>query len=153
MKKITPLILVGLVLILSLSGCGRSKEFGMHASDQGYMPEAFVPADAGLVISYSLRDADQFEAVRAIEASLGDDGRVERTFSEGLASQFGDSDLSYEEDLLPAFGEQYRVVFASRTVEGGDGQTEVFSITTLEDPAKLEDVLKGLVDDGQLVSK
>jgi hypothetical protein len=144
MKK---LILISLVFVLVLSACGRDKEFDSHSSGEGLVPEAFVPGDVGVMFSYSLQNEEQYAAVMAMEAGLGDEGRMSRAVLESLDVQFEGLDLDYEEDLLPAFGEQFRMLFGSRP--GGD-EAEAFSVVTLADPDAMSEVLDKLVDAGEL---
>ena len=147
MKKF---IYVLLVLVLGLSACGGDEDFGMHTSDKGLVPEAFLPGDVGVMFSYSLQDELQYAAVMAMEAGLSDEGRMSRAVLESLDAQFEGLDLDYEEDLLPAFGEQFRMVFGSRP--GGD-EAEVFSVVTLADADAMIDVLDKLVDAEELEFK
>ncbi len=143
------------VFSLAFSSCGGGVDFAAHYSDSGLIPENFLPADAGMLISYSLRDADQYTAVQAIEAQLGDAGRLSRTFADQFDSSFKDVGLEYERDLQPAFGDQFRFVYAARMVGSDTSETtpETFSVVTLQDPSRLESVLQVLVDATQLEEK
>lgn len=147
-------LVLALVAVLALSACGGDKEFGAHSSSDGLMPEAFLPGDAGIMFSYSLQDDDQFSAVQAMESGLSDDGKLSRTIVESLNAQFEDVELSYEDDLLPAFGEQFRLAFASRPNSSDpDGEAEAFIVSTLADPDMMTELLDGLVEDSSLEMK
>ncbi len=151
MQKTIKYFLVSVLgLSLLLSACGEAKEFGVHSSGEGFVPEAFMPSDVGVMYSYSLQNDEQFAAVATMEAGLGDEGRVSRTVSESLDTQFEGLDLDYDDDLLPAFGEQFRLVFGSRP--GGD-EYEVFSVVTLADADAMTAVLDKLVEAEELEFK
>lgn len=143
------------VFALALASCGGGVDFSSHYSDSGLIPENFLPSDAGMVVSYSLREADQYTAVQAIETKLGDVGRLSRTFSDQFDTTFKGVGLQYDRDLQPAFGDQFRFVYAARMV-GSDTSTstpETFSVITLKDSGRLESVLKVLVDAKQVEEK
>lgn len=140
-----------LIATLFLTACGGpEQEFSIHSSDEGYVPEAFIPANVGMMFSYSLQDDGQYAAVKAIEEKLGDSGRLSRTVSENLDQQFADSVLDYDRDLAPAFGEQFRLVYAARPA---DEEADVFSVVTLQDADRMVDVLQKLVEADELEEK
>lgn len=147
--KITLMLL--LVASLALSSCGRKADLGQHASDEGLMPEAFIPAEVGLFSSYSLRDEGQYEALQAIEEKLGDDGKFTELLAAQLDEQYEAEGLTYQEDILPALGDRFRVVFGSRPSSGSE--VEAFTVVTLADPEKMEDVFEVLADQGTVESK
>ncbi len=134
-----------------LTACfGGNADLGAHVSKDGLIPEQFMPADLGMVLSYSLNDDEQFAAVGVLEEKLGDAGRLTRTVAESFNSQFSEVGLDYEKDLKPALGEQFRWVYGARPKEEG---AEVFSVTTLEDAGKLETVFDTLTDAGSFEKK
>lgn len=134
-----------------LTGCfGGGADLGVHVSPEGLVPEAYLPSDLGMVLSYSLNDEVQYKAVQGIEEKLGDSGRFSRTVAESFNSQFLDLGLDYEKDLLPAFGDQFRWVYGARPKEEG---AEVFSVTTLADPEQLVSVFDTLSDAGTFEKK
>jgi len=129
------------------TGCfGSNKAWKPHASNEGTFPEAYLPGDVALVLSYSSRMEDQKTALDAIEAQLGDAGRLGKSFSENMDSQLQGSGLDYEKDLLPALGTSYRVVFANK-------DESAFSAITLEDSAAMVKALDSLVQQNQLTRK
>lgn len=138
------------VLLSACASKGGSNDFSVHNSSQGLTPEAYIPGDVAFMVSYSLKAESQFDALKALETRLGDEGRISRTISEQLDTQLTESGLNYENDLAPAFGEQFRVVFAANTASL-DG--EAFSVVTLEDPKKMKSTLDALVDAGDLEFK
>lgn len=140
-----------LISSVFLTACfGGEAELGSHVSEEGLIPEVYLPADLGMVLSYSLNDDEQFTAVQALEDKLGDVGRLSRTVAESFNSQFTAAGLSYETDLMPAFGDQFRWVYGARPKEEG---AEVFSVTTLTDPSKLVSVFDTLSDAGSFEKK
>lgn len=151
MKRTLKFSLAALVVAsLMLTGCGRKVDLGQHASNEGLMPEAFIPAEVGLFTSYSLRDADQYAAIQAIETKLGEEGQFSELFAQQLDAQYGAEEITYEEDILPALGEQFRVVFGSRPATE---DVDAFTVVTLEDPEKMEDVFDVLVGQDLVESK
>ena len=147
-QRFFPILLM--IGALTFTACGGEKEFSAHSSDGGNMPEAFLPANAGVMFSYSLKDEVQYANLKAIEAQLGDDGRVSRAISDGLDTQFSEAGLDYDLDLSPAFGEQFRWVYAGVP---GTEDVEAYSIVTLADVAAMESVLEALVEAGDLEEK
>lgn len=137
------------VSVFLLTACGRV-EMDDHVSATGLIPENFIPADVGMVLSYSTLNEAQYEAVLAIEKQLEDSSRVSRTASETLDTQLGEVGLDFERDLKPAFGEQFRMVYALRSMEDSP---ETFTVVTLADPRQMEEVLDTLVDSQQLSLK
>jgi len=151
MKRTLKLSLAALVVAsLMLTGCGRKVDLGQHASNEGLMPEAFIPAEVGLFTSYSLRDADQYAAIQAIETKLGEEGQFSELFAQQLDAQYGAEEITYEDDILPALGEQFRVVFGSRPATE---DVDAFTVVTLEDPDKMEDVFEVLASQELVESK
>lgn len=150
MNRRRTLFLAFLSLTLLLSACGSEANQEAHFSDSGLIPEEYLPSDLGMVVSYSTRDAEQFAALQALEGTLGDEDRVSRTASETLDSELGNVGLDFERDLKPAFGEQFRMVYGLRPTET---DPENFAVVTLEDPAKMKEVLQTLVDAEQLTYK
>ncbi|MFA4815424.1 MAG: DUF3352 domain-containing protein [Candidatus Gracilibacteria bacterium] len=144
------LFLAFLSLILLFGACGTAAEQEVNFSDSGLIPEAYLPDDLGMVVSYSTRDDEQFAAVQALEEALGDEDRVSRTASETLDSKLGNVGLDFERDLKPAFGEQFHMVYGLRSTET---DPENFAVITLEDPDKMKEVLKTLVIAEQLSYK
>ncbi len=134
-----------------LTACfGGEADLGAHVSGQGLIPENFMPADVGMVLSYSLNNDEQFAAVQTLEEKLGDAGRLTRTVAESFNAQFADAGLDYEKDLMPAFGEQFRWVYGARPKEEG---AEVFSVTTLGDPDQMVSVFDTLSEAGSFEKK
>lgn len=140
-----------LSLSLLLTACGNKGDLAVQFSNEGLIPEAYLPADLGLVVSYSTRDAEQFSAVESMGKALGDEDRVSRTASETLDTKLGDVGLDFEEDLKPALGDQFRMIYGVRPVK--DGDPENFAVVTLEEPSKMTDVLSKLADEDQLSFK
>lgn len=126
-----------------LTACGDKVDQSVHNSNDGFTPEAYLPADVGLVVSYSTRSDEQVNAIQALEANLGDSDRISETASEALDSELGDLGLDFERDLKPAFGERFRLVYAMRPTET---EPENYSVITLENPEKMEEVLTTLAD-------
>ena len=143
-----------LSVLLVLPGCLRTKSFESHASAEGLMAEAFLPADVTGVFSYSLMNDEQFVAVQAMDGALGEEGKISQTFAENFNKEFEEldgADLSFEGDLMPALGTQFRFVTGARsdaagTSVSGDADSEAFMIVTLEDPSAMEAALEKLLD-------
>ncbi len=134
--------------VVAFSSCGGGVDFSSHTSASGLMPEKFLPANAGMIISYSLENDEQYQNVQKIEGALGDAGRLSRTFADQFDASFKEVGLEYDRDLEPAFGDQFRFVYAARMV-GSDTSTstpETFSVVTLQDASRLENVFQVLVD-------
>ena len=139
-----------LSLTVLLTACGDKADLSVQYSDSGLIPEVFLPGDVGLVVSYSTRSDEQYNAIKALEANLGDAGRISETASQSLDAQLGTVGLDFERDLKPAFGERFRMVFAIRPT---DNDPENFTVITLEEPEKMTAVLTTLSDAGQLTYK
>lgn len=149
MRKLTVLILAFLLLGTALlTACGG--ESSMHASSQGHMPEQMLPSDTGLVFSYSLLNIDQASLLLEMEESFGEEGGLSSLVEDSLNENF--ENMDYEEDFLPAFGERFRLVFASRPGASSE-EVDAFSVVTLQDPSAMEVVLEDLVSDGKLEEK
>ncbi len=134
---------------LTLSACGGNDSFEEQLSDEGLTPELYLPGDVGMVLSYSLRNDDQRAAVEALQDKMeGQD--FTQTVAESFNAQFSQAGLDYEKDLMPAFGESFRWIYAARP---GQETTEVFSITTLEDAAQLLEAFDTLAEAGAFEKK
>jgi hypothetical protein len=144
MKRSIQLSLMALIITsLVFTGCGKKADLGQHASDTGLMPEAFIPAEVGLFTSYSLRDDEQYAAIQVLEEKLGEVGKFSELFAAQLDGQYGTEGITYEDDILPALGDRFRVVFGSRPATE---DVDAFTVVTLADPDKMKDVLDVLVD-------
>jgi len=140
-----------LIASLLFSACGGpEKDFSTHSSDDGYIPEAFIPGEVGVMFSYSLRDDEQYAMVTKIEQYLGDVGRINRTVSDSFDAQFAEFGLSYEADLLPALGDQFRFVFAGRP---GSDAVDAFSVVTLADPNQMRALFEKMAAEGTVKLK
>lgn len=141
-----------LILSLLLTACNKPAAPAgfMHTSLKGAIPEQYMPADAAMVLSYSLMNEAQFETMQSIQTELGDPDKFSRTFLDTVNTDFQDTwGLDFETDLMPAFGEQFRVVFAGRPAEV-EGEVEAFFVGTLADPNKMESVFQRLVEEEKL---
>jgi len=149
------LIAAFFVFALALTSCGGGMDFDSHYSDTGLIPENFLPGDVGMLFSYSLRDSVQYTAVQAVEAKLGDAGRVSRTFADQFDEQFKDLGVDFARDVQPALGDQFRALYALRMTGSNTENTtpEAFGVLTLKDPAKLETLFDVLVDAKQVEMK
>ncbi|MFT7183751.1 MAG: hypothetical protein ACI9QC_000073 [Oceanicoccus sp.] len=144
MKRSLQFSLTALILSsLLLSSCGGKADLGQHASDSGLMPEAFIPAEVGLFTSYSLRDDGQYEAIQILEEKLGSEGKFAELFAAQLDAQYETEGITYEDDILPALGDRFRVVFGSRP---GTEDVDAFTVVTLADSDKMKTVFDVLVD-------
>ncbi|QQR54291.1 DUF3352 domain-containing protein [Candidatus Peregrinibacteria bacterium] len=147
-----PLLFGAFMCSLFLTACGGEADLGAHVSSEGLVPEAYIPGDVGTVLSYSLKDEAQYDAVLNLEQKLGDEGRLSRMVAESFNTQFAAAGLDYEKDLMPAFGEQFRWVYGARPKESGDG-VDFFSVTTLEDAEQLRLVFDTLSEAGSFEKK
>ncbi|MEK9159618.1 MAG: DUF3352 domain-containing protein [Patescibacteria group bacterium] len=143
-------LFIALSLTVLLTACGSKGDQAIHFSNEGLIPEAYLPADVGLLVSYSTRSDEQFTAIQALESSLGDEDRISETASETLDKELGAMGLDFERDLKPAFGERFRMIYALRATED---DPENFTVITLEEPSKMRDVLQTLSDAEQLSYK
>ena len=153
MKAFSKILVISLVSAgLIFSGCSKkssSSDFD-HASLEGNIPEAYIPEDIALFVSYSLLNDAQFEAMEVLKDKLGGDDKFMELIAEGFDNDYEDTGLEFSEDLLPALGEQARIVLGLRT-EGGDAGA--FAIATLSEPKKMEDVFDALVEEGSFEKK
>lgn len=139
-----------------LTSCNdQTVSFAEQSSSSGLMPEQFIPADIGMIFSYSLLNDEQFEATEKILEKIGDPDKASETISDSFASQFADAGIDYQKDLEPAFGEQYRVVFAAKPgPETASGSTtEAFSVIALQDSEALDVALQKMESEGKLSSE
>lgn len=135
---------LALFLILSLAFAACSGGDKSTRSDGGAVLESYIPGDVGLMFSFSLLDDGQYEAVQSIEKALGDEDRIIRTISETVDS------IDYSEDLVPALGEQFQMIYAVRSEDDLD---QAFSAIQLQDAEKMEEILDKMVDDGAMTVK
>ena len=136
-----------------LTSCkDQTVSFAEQTSAGGLIPEQFIPADIGMFLSYSLLNDEQFEATQKILEKIGDPDKASETIADNFENQFGDLGIDYKTDLEPAFGDQYRVIFAAKSgPETASGSTtEAFSVVTLEDPAMMKSTLDRLVTEEKM---
>lgn len=145
MKKLHIALVIALSSSLVLTGCFKKNETSNFSKSN---LERYVPADVSAVGSFSLEDEAQVKALRDIEKRLGNDGRVSKTLTDGFENQLGESGLDFEQDLLPALGDNYRVLFASQKISEEDAIG--YSVVSLEDPDALEASLDRLTEEGDL---
>ena len=84
----------------------------------------FLPANASMVLSYSLMDEEQNAAFLALMTKVEDKNKASKTVSESFAGALGQFNLDYDKDLAPAFGDKFRLVY--ETLPGtttGSGST------------------------------
>ena len=85
-----------------------------------------------------------------LEDKLGEVGKFSELFASQLDSQYGGEVITYEDDILPALGDRFRVVFGSRPATE---DVDAFTVVTLADPDKMADVFEVLVDQELIESK
>lgn len=121
------------------AGCSTKKTANPseYSSDLGYIPESFIPKEVGMTFGYQVKGDTNNEPFLDY-------------LSEQLDSQLSeDGSLNFEEDILPALGEEFRMSFGSLPSEV-EGETRAFLAATLEDAEAMENVLETLVDSGQM---
>lgn len=136
-------------LSFTFSACAGDADFEAQFSNEGLKPEAYIPGDVGMVLSYTLRDENQRQALGALQDKMGGNDLSE-TFAETFNDRFSEAGLDYEKDLMPAFGESFRWVYAARPI---DEETEIFSVTTLENPDQIIEAFDLLAEAGSLEKK
>lgn len=129
-SRLLPLALLA-ALALLLSGCGG--ESSNSAAAVSADVAEFVPADAQLV--FALETDPESEQWRQAEALLDRFPGSAALFGE-LSRELSDEGLSFEDDVLPAVGDETYVVI--RDVNAKD----VVLITQPRDPAKLAELLR-----------
>lgn len=144
MRKSLAFIFLALGLSVLLAGCSKEAST-LHSSPDGNMPEAFLPADAAMVFSFSLMEEGQYDNVQTLNEKLGRETSLSSTFMETFAGDLDAVGLDYEEDLMPAFGEQYRMVMAANEA--------TYTVVTLESPKQMKKLLEELAETGSLEAK
>jgi hypothetical protein len=145
---LTTSFLLSAVLFSACSGASGPKDFSVHSSTEGEILERFIPADVGVVFSYSLRADEQFASMQALQDALGENSDFFDTITDALDEEFVGTELNY--DLAEVLGEQFRLVLGTRQeAETSDS----FAVVTLEDPAAMAEVLKDLTAAGELENK
>ncbi len=151
MRKLTTTFLVSLMVgVAFLTACFGGGQSGMHASGQGIMPEDLLPSDMGLVFSYSLLNPEQHGLLLEMEKDFGQEGGLTSLVEESLSENF--ENMNYEEDFLPAFGDQFRLVFGSRPGSTAEA-VDAFVVVTLQDPSAMESAVEKLLADGKVEEK
>ncbi len=142
-------------LCLLLVSCGSGGNFKEHSSASGLLPEQFLPAEASMVLSYSLMNDDQNELVNALMEKVEDKNRASKTISESFGTSLSQLNLDYDKDLAPAFGDRFRLVYATASaVSTGTGDTsDTYTVITLADSAKMTSTMDFLVASGKLEKK
>lgn len=137
--------LASLTLTVFLSACSQEVSQKVQFSNDGFIPESYLPDDLGVVLSYSTQEEGQRAALSAMEAVFGDENRVSEAASRGLG-------LDFERDLKPALGESFRIVYGLRS-DDSEEEAENFAVITLEDTAQMKSVLEVLAKDEHLNKK
>jgi hypothetical protein len=140
--------LLGTAVFLTACSGGGETIGSVHESDSGLMLEDFIPMDVDVVFSYSLLEDEQYANVQAIEAALIEDTTLTDLIAESFNEEFADTGLDLETDLIPAFGDQFRMML------GMSVESEMIYLgATLSDPERMELVLTTLVEAGTLDEK
>lgn len=131
-----------LLSTLILSACFFGQK-GEGRSENGLLPEGFLPKDTSVILSYSLLDKEQFEAVSA----LGD-----RFDSKKQIQDYSGTQFNVDLDLEEALGDQFKMVMGLRNVDASD-EADLFMVYTLSHPDKLQKQLDELVESEDLTEK
>ncbi len=152
MSKLNKLAIVLSLLLVSCSSGGNFKE---HSSASGLLPESFLPANASMVLSYSLMDEEQNAAFLALMTKVEDKNKASKTVSESFAGALGQFNLDYDKDLAPAFGDKFRLVYETLpgTTTGSGSTVDAYTVITLADPVKMKNSMDFLVASGSLQKK
>ena len=151
--------IIPLLSLLLFSACQQQTEVTLssddYASPGGYVPEKFIPADVTLFASFSLTDDQQYEAFMNLQDRFESETDAESAdfFANGFDQEFGQFGVSFEEDIVPALGDQYRAVMGVRalpTSVSPSEEGEVFAVLTLENPGLMKETMSTLVEAGEL---
>lgn len=141
---------ISIGFFLLLASCGSGGSFKEHRSASGLYPEEFLPANPGLVLSYSLMDEEQNLALSTLMEKIGDKDKASKAVTESFNSNLNALGLDYAKDLSPAFGEKFRVVFEN--IQNGEVNSG-YSVITLADSNKMLAVLDTLAGSGKVSKK
>ncbi len=130
-------LLLAAIFSMLLTGCTSKLELhDSEKSQQGVELENFLPADTVLAFSVNLNSESQKEDFKALMTKFPQETTTK--FVEGFLEE-----LQMEFDLLPAFGENARIILGiSIDPENTEDDPNMYLAATLEDPAKLTELLE-----------
>lgn len=141
-----------LLAVLSFSGCQQNSPGVPSAfmTPKGIKAEAFLPQNSFIVFEFGAVDQQQQEAFKNLLKHFPseDQQSFQKSLVEGFDKDLGAFGLSYEQDILPAIGDNFRVFAAFAGVPAQQANPEVYAFIPLADPAKMDAVFDKLVQTG-----
>lgn len=130
-----------LILALGLlSACGSSVDWDALSSEDGHVPEAYLPEDLAAVVSFSLLNEEQAQNIRDLETRMKKEESIQETLGQSLDAE--------TQALIQALGEKYRFVFG---VQQGEAQEKnQFFVATLADVDAMKKSLEAMKADQTL---
>ncbi len=152
------LFVVGLlgVFTLSLTACNSKFELDQSKlSPQGIALENYLPGDAMIVMTINKQDPAQKEKLDKL-GQLFPEETVKKLYEDivkNLQLELDQVELNFEEDILGAFGDNNRILFAMNgnletTDENKKPTPEFYVASTFQDSEKMQTLIDKLAENG-----
>jgi hypothetical protein len=152
------LFVVGLLAVfaLTLTACNSKFELDQSKlSPQGIALENYLPGDAMIVMTINKQDTAQKEKLDKL-GTLFPEETVKNIYEDivkNLQLELDQVELNFEEDILGAFGENNRILFAmngnfEKTDEDKEPVPEFFIASTFQDSEKIQTLIDKLAENG-----
>jgi len=156
-RKTSTLVGVFLLGTLIFSGCQQTSS-GLPsalATSKGLLAEAFLPQDSFVVFEFGANNQQQQDTfAKLLQHFPAED---QKTFGQNLVDGF-DHDLTtvgldYQKDIVPAIGNNLRVLVAIKGQPSQQKEPDVYAFVPLADPSKLDSVFDKLVQSGSFTKE
>jgi len=150
------LFIVGLLIvsITVLTGCDKKAQLhDSELSSEGVALENYLPIDAMIAFTINKQDPNQQQKLSEL-GELFPEETVQLMYEsimEEIQLELDQKNLSFDNDIAPAFGENHRMLMAMGSdVESlkEEDMPEVYLAATLEDKAKMAELVDKLADEG-----
>lgn len=150
-------LLLAAIFSMLLTGC--TSKITLHDSEKSQQEvelENYLPKDTVLTLSVNLNSQGQKEDFNALMAKFPQETTTKfvEGFVEELQLEFDALETNLEEDILPAFGENTRIILGMAIdPENTDGDPNMYLAATLEDPTKLTELLEKWIENDPRYTK
>lgn len=151
------LFVVGLlsVFTLTLTGCNKYELPQSKLSPQGVGLENYLPKDVMMVMTINKQDPIQKEKLDQLGALFPEETvkKIYENFVKEVQLELDQVELSFEEDILAAFGENNRILFAmngdfEQGEEDKKPNPELYIASTFQDAEKMQALIDKLAENG-----
>ncbi len=152
MKVVNRIFICCLVLsVIFIVGCMNKVDGeSVLISEEGVKVESFFPSDVWVVFKLGSNDRNQIQNMNKLAEKFPINPLefINQSIADGFNEDLEKYQLSYENDLLPALGDNWQVMFAMAGDIENDSEPQMLFAIVPKDAQKIEELFEKLVKEG-----